>query len=279
MPRPISSRITSERWRRLVQDRRRLDHLDHEGRAAARQIVGGADAAEQAIDDADMGGPRRHEGADLGQHGDQRVLAQEGRFAGHVGAGRAARAAALSPRSQSLATKAPALLGDAAPPRPRDGGPPRSRRRRWRRPPGGSSRPRRRARPGRRRHRAAPAPRPPRRSPRPPPSPRHQLVEAARARAPAPCRRRWRCVCSSSPSSTVVKRVALAIVWRWMKPAVRRQLLRMRRRRLDVVAEHVVVPDLERGDAGLAAIARLQLAAPGAGSRRAAPRSSSSSRR
>ena len=29
----------------------------------------------------------RHEGAGLRQHGDQRVLAQEGRLAGHVGAG------------------------------------------------------------------------------------------------------------------------------------------------------------------------------------------------
>ena len=38
---------------RLVEDRRRLDHLDHEGRAPAREIVGRADAREQPVDDAD----------------------------------------------------------------------------------------------------------------------------------------------------------------------------------------------------------------------------------
>ena len=40
----------------LIEDRRGLDHLDHESRVAARQIVGGADAREQPVDDADMGG-------------------------------------------------------------------------------------------------------------------------------------------------------------------------------------------------------------------------------
>ncbi len=72
---------------RLVQDGGGLDHLDHEGRSSPREIVGGADAAEQAVDDADMGALRRHIAADLRQHGDQRVLAQEGRLAGHVRAG------------------------------------------------------------------------------------------------------------------------------------------------------------------------------------------------
>ncbi len=37
----------------LIQDVRRLDHLDHERRAAARDVVGGADAREQPVDDAD----------------------------------------------------------------------------------------------------------------------------------------------------------------------------------------------------------------------------------
>ena len=45
----------------LVQDRRGLDHLDHEGRAAAREVIGGADAREQPVDDADMGARRRDE--------------------------------------------------------------------------------------------------------------------------------------------------------------------------------------------------------------------------
>ena len=40
--------------RRLIEDRRGLDHLDHEGRAAARQIVRRPDAREQPIDHADL---------------------------------------------------------------------------------------------------------------------------------------------------------------------------------------------------------------------------------
>src|SRR5580698_522371 len=74
VPRPISSRITSApspAWLRI----------------AARQSVGGADAGEQPVDHADMGGARRYEAAHLGEHRDQRVLAQKCRFARHVGAG------------------------------------------------------------------------------------------------------------------------------------------------------------------------------------------------
>ena len=63
---------------RLVEDRRRLDHFDHEGRAPAREIVGRADAAEQSVDDADRGGLRRHERAHLRQRGDQRILSEVG---------------------------------------------------------------------------------------------------------------------------------------------------------------------------------------------------------
>ena len=73
--------------RRLIEDAGRLDHLDHERRASPRQIVGRADAGEQPVDDADMRGFRRHVGAHLRHHGDQRVLAQERRFARHVRAG------------------------------------------------------------------------------------------------------------------------------------------------------------------------------------------------
>ncbi len=106
--------------RRLVQDGRGLDHLDHEGRAAARQIVGGADAAEQAIDDADGRRLGRHEGTGLRHHRDQRVLAEEGRLAGHVGAGQqpqpplGAKVAVVGHERQ----RRPAGRG---PPRPRDG--------------------------------------------------------------------------------------------------------------------------------------------------------------
>jgi hypothetical protein len=46
VPRPISSRMTSARATGLVEDRRGFDHFDHEGRPATRQVIGGADAAE-----------------------------------------------------------------------------------------------------------------------------------------------------------------------------------------------------------------------------------------
>ena len=42
--------------RRLIEDRRRLHHLDHEGRTPPRQIVSRADARKQPVHDADMGG-------------------------------------------------------------------------------------------------------------------------------------------------------------------------------------------------------------------------------
>ncbi len=72
---------------RLLQDRRCLDHFHHESGASAGQVIRGADTGKQLVHHADMRGPRRHEAADLGQHGDDRVLAQEGGLARHVGTG------------------------------------------------------------------------------------------------------------------------------------------------------------------------------------------------
>ncbi len=91
---------------RLVEDRRGLDHLDHEGRAAAGQIVGRADAAEQPVDDADLGFGGRHERTDLRQQRDQRVLPQEGALARHVGAGDQPQPAVLALARQI------AIIGD-----------------------------------------------------------------------------------------------------------------------------------------------------------------------
>ena len=71
----------------LMQDRGGLGHLHHEGGAAARQIVRRADTAEQPVHHADGGGFGGDRQAGLRQHDDQRVLAQEGGLAGHVGAG------------------------------------------------------------------------------------------------------------------------------------------------------------------------------------------------
>ena len=114
---------------RLVEDRRRLDHLDHEGRAAAREIVGRADAREQPVDDADMRAPRRHVGAHLRERRDQRVLPQIGRFARHVRAGDERDAPALARRRRKDRNhwRRTARRARAAPPRRRDGGRPRSR--------------------------------------------------------------------------------------------------------------------------------------------------------
>ncbi len=61
-----------------------LGHLDHEGRLAAGEIVAGADAAEDFVDDADVRSFGGHIGAHLRQDGDERDLADEGRFAGHI---------------------------------------------------------------------------------------------------------------------------------------------------------------------------------------------------
>ena len=59
----------------------------------------------------------------------------------------------------------------------------------------------------------------------------------------------------------VVKRTALASVWRWMKRAfsgAREQALAGVGADLDEIAEHVVVLDAERADVGLGGVARLQ---------------------
>ena len=78
---PISSRITSERgvaWFRIAAASTISTMKVERPRA---RVVGGADPAEQPVDRADHRARRRHEAADLRQHGDQRVLAQEGGLA------------------------------------------------------------------------------------------------------------------------------------------------------------------------------------------------------
>ena len=71
----------------MVQDMRRLRHLHHEGRAAAGQVVRGADAGEYPVDRADHGLFRRDETADVGHQHDHGGLSHVGRFAAHVGSG------------------------------------------------------------------------------------------------------------------------------------------------------------------------------------------------
>ena len=89
--------------RRVVQDRRRLGHLDHEGGTAGSEIVGSADTGEHAVERAEDATVGRHVTADVGEQGDQRDLAHVGRFAAHVGAGDQQQAAVLGE---------PAVVGD-----------------------------------------------------------------------------------------------------------------------------------------------------------------------
>ena len=85
--------------RRAVQDVGRLLHLDHERRLAARDVVGRADAREDAIDDRQLGAARRHERPGLRHQAEERRLPQVGRLAAHVRAGEDDRAGASSPSS------------------------------------------------------------------------------------------------------------------------------------------------------------------------------------
>ena len=87
MPRPISSSTIRLRGGRGVEDHGGLGHLDHERGSAAREIVGRADAGEDAIDDRQQRGIGGNEGTHLRQDRQQRGLAKIGGFAAHVGAG------------------------------------------------------------------------------------------------------------------------------------------------------------------------------------------------
>ena len=105
VPRPISSSTTRLRDVARVQDVGGLLHLDHERRLAAGDVVGRADAGEDAIDDRHLRLARRHERSDLRQQRDQRRLAQVGGLAAHVRAGQDRPAAGVVPfRSMSFGT-------------------------------------------------------------------------------------------------------------------------------------------------------------------------------
>ena len=82
----------------VAQDVRGLAHLHHEGGTAAGQVVGRADAREDAIQRADGGCRGGHEAAGVGEQGDQRRLPHVGGFAAHIRAGHHQHAAALVQR-------------------------------------------------------------------------------------------------------------------------------------------------------------------------------------
>ena len=74
--------------RSVVQDVGQLEHLHHESRLTGGNVIMRPDPGEDAIDEADPSGARRHERADLGHEYDQRGLSQPTALAGHVRAGK-----------------------------------------------------------------------------------------------------------------------------------------------------------------------------------------------
>ena len=87
VPRPIFVEDDQARGRGVVEDVGGLAHLDHEGALAAAQVIGGADAGEQAIDQADPRSFGRDEAPRCGHDRDQGDLADVSALARHVGAG------------------------------------------------------------------------------------------------------------------------------------------------------------------------------------------------
>src|SRR5258708_35823399 len=71
----------------VIQDGGDFGHFYEEGGAAAGEIVAGANAREDAIDDGKLGLARGNEGADLRHQDDERGLAEIGGLAAPVEAG------------------------------------------------------------------------------------------------------------------------------------------------------------------------------------------------
>ena len=72
------------RARGVVQDVRRLAHLDHEGGLPAREIVARADAGEDAVHEIDARLRGRDERAGVREQREQRDLPDVGALARHV---------------------------------------------------------------------------------------------------------------------------------------------------------------------------------------------------
>src|SRR6267154_2302941 len=73
--------------RGVVENSGDFGHFDQESGAAASEIVAGADAGEDAVDDGQLGLACGNKAADLRHQDDERGLAQVGRLAAHVGSG------------------------------------------------------------------------------------------------------------------------------------------------------------------------------------------------
>ncbi len=202
----------------LGEDRRGLDHFDHEGRTAAGKIVGCADARLNSWSTMPiLARAAGNIAAGLGEQGGDRHLAQEGRLAAHVGPGDQPQPVARSERAvigdKPLALGRQRLLDHRMARRLRVRG------RAGRSGAAGTSRPRRRARrmaggnvdPGDGIGGRGDAPAPP--QPRARSNPRNVPASAASAWAPASTTR-----LASAWRSGELNRTTPASVWRWVKP-------------------------------------------------------------
>ena len=241
------------RRRGVVQDVGGLGHLDHEGRAPAGEVVGGADAREDLVDRRRCArvraGTKR---AAVREQRDQRDLAHVGRFAAHVGAGDQQHAGAPATSRVSLAMKCVDLRFDhrmaaafdldhrlVARTRARHSrASARARRRSASRSSSASARGDALQRGDVRRERVE-----------------QLLVEQLLARQRALLRGQ-RLVLEGLQFR---RDVALGVLQRLAAAVVVRHLFRLRARDLDVEAVHAVVLDLEVGDAGARALARFEL--------------------
>src|SRR5439155_21817408 len=68
----------------VVEDVGGFGNLDHESAAAPGQLVAGADAREDAVNNADPRLAGRHEAADVNHQSQQRHLADVSALAGHI---------------------------------------------------------------------------------------------------------------------------------------------------------------------------------------------------
>ena len=73
--------------RRGMQNSARFTHLHHKRGLSAHQIVAGANASEQAVDNGEFGAARRHVAAHLRHELNESDLPQNGALTGHVGPG------------------------------------------------------------------------------------------------------------------------------------------------------------------------------------------------
>lgn len=71
----------------VIEDVGGFVHFDHEGGVTASEFIGGADAREDAVDDADVGVKGGDPRTDLGHEGDEGDLSDVGGFSGHIWAG------------------------------------------------------------------------------------------------------------------------------------------------------------------------------------------------